>query len=79
MNICLSRNGLIPISTIDLIDETRSLNLIRSHFDTLIRSGFSLSKSIDLTYFSHMSPKPIWMAQIYQFVHNLFLFTSSTS
>ena len=26
VNICLSRNGLIPIATIDLLDESRSLN-----------------------------------------------------
>lgn len=57
VNICLSRNGLIPIATIDLLDECRSLNLIRSRFDTLIRSGFkSVKSSIDLTYFAHMSP-----------------------
>jgi hypothetical protein len=45
LNICLSRNGLIPIATIDLLGEGRSLNLIRSRFDTLIRSGFKSVKA----------------------------------
>ena len=45
VNICLSRNGLIPIATIDLLDECRSLNLIQSRFDTLIRSGFKSIKA----------------------------------